>query len=135
MRNEAISFYFFKVPKPSTPMVLLNGKISYRQQTNNLDIFLTKDAILLDVRTIQEFARTKIPNSRHVALEELPNLIAQIKSWNAPIITYCNYGDKSRIATEILERFNIKVMDGGAKNDLIKLLQKKEFALTDNRKN
>lgn len=135
MKNKAIGFYFFKVSKPSIPMVLLNGKISYRQQTNDLDIFLTQDAILLDVRTIQEFARTKIPNSRHGALEELPNLIAQIKSWNTPIITYCNYGDKSRIATEILERFNIKVMDGGAKNDLMKLLQKKEFALMDNRKN
>jgi len=116
-------------------MVLMNGKVSYRQQTNDLDIFLTQHAILLDVRTIHEFARTKIPNSRHGALEELPNLIAQIKSWNAPIITYCDYGDKSRVATQILESYNIQVMDGGAKNDLIKLLQKKEAVLMENRKN
>ena len=109
-------------------MVLRNGKISYVQQTNKLDIFLTQNAILLDVRTIQEYARTKIPAARHIALEDLPNLLEQIKSWDAPIIPYSNYGDKSRIATELLEQANIKVMDGGAKDELTKLLQKKEAA-------
>lgn len=107
-------------------MVLRNGKISYGQQTNNLDIFLSQNAILLDVRTIQEYARTKIPTARHIALADLPNLLEQIKSWNAPIIPYSTYGDKSRIATELLEKANIKVMDGGAKKELSKLLQKKE---------
>ena len=109
-------------------MLLRNGKINYVQQTNNLDIFLTPNAILLDVRTIQEYVRTKIPTARHIALEDLSNLLEQVKSWNAPIIPYSNYGDKSRIATELLEQANIKVMDGGAKNALSKLLQKKEAA-------
>jgi len=109
-------------------MVLRNGKISYIRQTNSLDIFLSQNAILLDVRTIQEYVRTKIPTARHIALEDLPNLLAQVKSWNAPIITYSNYGDKSRIAAELLEQANIEVIDGGVKSELSKLLQKKEVA-------
>ena len=106
----------------------MNGKISYAQQTNDLDIFITQNAILLDVRTIHEFVRTKIPTARHIALEDLPNLLELVQSWNAPIITYCDYGDKSRIAAKILNNANIKAIDGGSKSELIKLLQKKAAA-------
>ena len=113
-------------------MVLRNGKISYVQQTNNLDIFLAQDAILLDVRTIHEYARTKIPTARHIAVEDLPNVIEQVRSWNAPIITYCNYGDKSRLAAELLNQANIKAMNGGIKRELVKLLLKKEVAERQN---
>jgi len=109
-------------------MVLNGGKISYRQQANELDIFLTRNAILLDVRTIHEYVRTKIPEARHAALEELSRHIELIKSWNTPIITYCTYGNKSQKAFQILKRAKIKVIDGGAKNNLIKLLQKKKIA-------
>lgn len=110
-------------------MIFNNIKISSNKQINALDIFLTQDAIIVDVRTIQEFARTKIPGARHLALEQLENQIDLIKSWNAPVITYCSNGSKSQIATQILKDENIQVIDGGARIELMKLLQKKEAML------
>jgi len=110
-------------------MIFNNVKVSYSKQVDALDIFSTQDAILLDVRTIHEFARTKIRDAKHIALEDLPNQLDLIKSWNAPIITYCSDGGKSRIATQTLKSANIPVIDGGKRTELIKLLQKKEAML------
>lgn len=121
------------ITKNPTRMVFSGSQISsYQPQASALDIFLTQNAIILDVRTIHEFVRTKIPNARHVALEDLSNQIELIKSWDAPVITYCNFGDKSKIAAEILSTADIEVIDGGAKGELSKLLQKKEAAYRNN---
>lgn len=110
-------------------MIFNNIKISSNKQINALDIFLTQNAILLDVRTLQEFARTKITGAKHVALEDLENQIDLIKSWNTPVITYCSDGSKSQIATQLLKDENIRVIDGGRRIELIKLLRKKEAIL------
>ncbi len=121
------------ITKNPTRMVFSGSQISsYQPQASALDIFLMQNAILLDVRTIHEFARTKISNARHVALEDLSSQIELIKSWDAPVITYCNYGNKSKIAAEILSKANVNVIDGRAKGELIKLLQKKEAAYRNN---
>ncbi len=113
-------------PQYPVRMVFNNGKISTSRPANALDILSIDNPILLDVRTIQEFARTKIAGAQHIALEDLQNQLDVAKSWNAPIITYCTYGDKSRIAAQLLKRANVQVIDGGAKMELEKLLQKKE---------
>ncbi len=110
-------------------MIFNNIKISSSKQVNAFDIFLTQNAILLDVRTLQEFARTKIAGAKHIALEELADQIDLIKSWNAPIITYCSNGSKSQAAAQLLKDENIQAIDGGGRIELIKLLQKKEASL------
>ena len=107
-------------------MVFGNGKISYSKQTNALNIFSIQDAILLDVRTIQEFARTKIPTAQHIALEDLANQVDLVQTWNLPVIVYCTDGSKSRVATQLLKRAKVNAIDGGAREELAKLLQKKK---------
>ena len=110
----------------SSRMIFNSGKISYRQQTSALDIFLLQNPTLLDVRTVHEFVQTKIAGAQHVALENIADQIDFIKSWNTPVVTYCNDGTRSRMATLLLKRANIKVVDGGGKEELVKLLMKKE---------
>ena len=79
-------------------------------------------AILLDVRTIQEFNRSHLPNARHIAFDQLSNLLTLIKEWNLPIITYSEYGNRSSVATQLLQSASIKAVDGGARKTLETLL-------------
>ncbi|MFK7980939.1 MAG: rhodanese-like domain-containing protein [Saprospiraceae bacterium] len=93
---------------------------------NKLQLFFDKGAILLDVRTIQEFGRCHLPNARHIDCDQLSVLLAYVKGWEMPIITYSGYGGRSRLATQLLQSTNIKTLDGGAKNTLEFLFFKKK---------
>lgn len=121
-----ISNYQIMLNQSLSRMVFSNSKISYSKQTNALNIFLTQNPILLDVRTIHEFARTKIPEAINIPFEELPNQLDLIHSWGNSVIIYCNDGHKSRLATQLLKTAKINAFDGGARKNLIKLLQKKK---------
>lgn len=89
---------------------------------NQLKLLFDKGAILLDVRTIQEFDKSHLPNARHISSDQLSNLLTYVKGWNLPIITYSGYGGRSRRATQLLKSANIEVIDGGAKKTLETLL-------------
>ena len=63
----------------------------------------TPGAVLLDVRTPQEFAQGSIPGSRNLPLQELraaPELI----STDTPLFVYCLSGARSRQAAALLQR-------------------------------
>ena len=114
------------IDKNPSRMIFNNIKISSNQQINAFDIFLTSNAVILDVRTIHEFARTKIPDAKHLPLEDLNKQINLVKSWDAPIITYCSDGNKSREAAQILKKHHIKAIDGVAKLSLSNFYGKKK---------
>lgn len=94
---------------------------------NQLQLFFDKGATLLDVRTIQEFGRCHLPNARHIDYEQLSDMLAYVKGWKTPIITYSGYGGRSRLATQLLQSANIKTLDGGAKKTLDLLFFNKEI--------
>jgi len=83
-------------------------------------------AILLDVRTVQEFYYSKISGARHISYDMLPTLLDEIKKWDVPVITYSTYGSRSKLATALLKRAKIPVVDGGAKVALEQLLFQKK---------
>lgn len=85
---------------------------------NQLKLLFDKGAILLDVRTIQEFDRSHLPNARHIAVDQLSTMLAYVKGWKLPVIPYSGYGGRSRVATQILKNANIETIDGGAKKTL-----------------
>lgn len=55
----------------------------------------TKNAVLLDVRTKEEYAQGHIPGSKNLPLQEIGNAEAQIKDKNTPIFVYCLSGGRS----------------------------------------
>lgn len=63
----------------------------------------TKDAILLDVRSEQEYSEGHIPNSRNIPLQELDAVSESIKDKSSPIFTYCYSGSRSSQAQGILK--------------------------------
>ncbi len=64
----------------------------------------TAGAVLLDVRTPQEYQEGHIPESKNVPLQQLNNVVAVVKNTEIPLFVYCYSGARSRQATGMLQR-------------------------------
>lgn len=94
-------------------MGLLNI-LGFGNKTNEISEFVAKGAIILDVRTKDEFGEGHIEGSKNIALQVLNNKIAEIKKWNKPVIACCRSGMRSGQATSILKQNGIECINGGS---------------------
>ncbi len=75
----------------------------------------TDGAVLLDVRTPQEYREGHIPGSRNVPLQELGRVSAVAAEKDMPLFVYCHSGGRSRQAVDELRRMgylNVKNIGG-----------------------
>jgi rhodanese-related sulfurtransferase len=61
-------------------------------------------AIVLDVRTKEEYAGGHIKGSINIPLDELSSQLAELGSHSTPIITCCLSGGRSTLAVQILHQ-------------------------------
>lgn len=61
-------------------------------------------AVLLDVRTPQEYREGRIPGSRNVPLQAIERIASVAQAKDTPLFVYCHSGARSRQATGILQR-------------------------------
>lgn len=80
--------------------------------------FMAKGAVILDVRTPEEFAGGHIKNSKNIPLQKIAAEMATIQKWNKPVITCCRSGMRSAQAATLLKQNNIEVINGGGWNSL-----------------
>lgn len=80
--------------------------------------FIAKGAIIIDVRTPEEFAGGHIKNAKNIPLQRIASEIATIQKWNKPVITCCRSGMRSAQAATLLKEKNIEVINGGGWNSL-----------------
>ena len=64
----------------------------------------TPGAILLDVRTPQEYREGRIPGSKNVPLQELDRIAAVAARRDTPLFVYCHSGARSSQAVRLLAR-------------------------------
>ena len=81
-------FDFFKQPD------INQGVKEYKQR---------EGAILLDVRTLQEYREGHIPGSKNVPLQQLDKIGSVADNKNTPLFVYCYSGGRSRQATAMLQ--------------------------------
>ena len=62
-----------------------------------------KEAVLLDVRTREEYASGHIEGSRNLPLDEIDKVDFLIKDKNAPLYVHCLSGGRSARATAYLK--------------------------------
>lgn len=62
----------------------------------------TENAVLLDVRTAQEYEEGHIPDSINIPLDELVNIEQTISKKETPLFVYCHSGGRSSLAVEFL---------------------------------
>ena len=60
-------------------------------------------ALLLDVRTEQEYRQGHIPGSRNVPLHDIERVLALTYSKQVPLFVYCYSGARSRRAVQELQ--------------------------------
>ena len=61
-------------------------------------------AVLLDVRTTQEYGEGHIPGSKNVPLQTIQQVASVVKDKNLPLYVYCHSGARSRQAVSALQR-------------------------------
>jgi len=63
----------------------------------------TNGAVLLDVRTPQEYREGHIPGSKNIPLQQLDKISSVADNKNIPLFVYCYSGARSRQAVSYLQ--------------------------------
>lgn len=87
--------------------------LGFGNKTNEIATYTQKNAIILDVRTYEEFASGHIKGSKNIPLQILGSKISEIKKLNRPVIACCRSGMRSAQATSILKQNGIDCINGG----------------------
>ena len=78
----------------------------------------TENAVLIDVRTPEEYEQGRVSDSRNIPLQEIERAAFLIKDKNTPIFVYCRSGKRSRRAEANLKRMGyLNVTNIGGIND------------------
>lgn len=75
---------------------------------------LSNGAIIIDVRTQTEFRNGHIEGSKNMTLNEIPNRLKEIKSFNMPVVLVCRSGNRSDQAVSFLKQQGIECENGGS---------------------
>lgn len=77
---------------------------------------LDKGALIIDVRTPDEYRGGHITQSVNIPLNLIPNKVNELKRKNKPIIVCCRSGARSGMAADQLRKAGVEVENGGAWN-------------------
>lgn len=78
---------------------VINERISPAEYQSDFD---TKEHVLVDVRTPQEYNQGMIENAININVEELASRVDELPK-DEPIVLYCRSGNRSAQAAQILE--------------------------------
>lgn len=79
---------------------------------------LKNGALIIDVRTPDEYKSGHIKQSINIPLNQIPNKVNELKRKNKPIITCCRSGARSGMAADMLRKAGIEVENGGPWNSV-----------------
>ncbi len=85
----------------------------FGNKNKKIEDFISRDAIIIDVRTKAEFQMGAIPGSKNIPLQIINSKIKDIKKFKRPVITCCASGMRSGSAASILKNQGIEAMNGG----------------------
>ncbi|WP_299047192.1 rhodanese-like domain-containing protein [uncultured Polaribacter sp.] len=91
----------------------LFGIFSEKDKSGEIKEYLEKGAVVLDVRTQEEWDEGHVEGAEHIVLNEIPAEVEKVKSWAKPVIAVCRSGARSGQATKFLSQNGIDVINGG----------------------
>ncbi|MBB3256208.1 rhodanese-related sulfurtransferase [Paraburkholderia bannensis] len=90
------------------------GGISAAEATQMIN---RRNAVVIDVRSADEFARGHLPAARHLPFGELQGKVAQfVKNKSNPVLLVCQTGQQSHKAASLVKEAGfaeVHVLDGG----------------------
>ncbi|TXG34719.1 rhodanese-like domain-containing protein [Seonamhaeicola maritimus] len=87
-----------------------------------IEDFKNRGAIIVDVRTPQEYTQGAIKGSKNIPLQSLNSKIDELRRLKKPVITCCASGMRSGSACSILKPHGIEVLNGGGWQSLSRRL-------------
>lgn len=75
--------------------------------------YISKGAVIINVRSPGEFAGEHIEGSKNIPLGEISNKINEIIKLKKPVITRCASGIRSSQAATVLKQNGIETINGG----------------------
>lgn len=85
---------------------------------------LQNGAIIIDVRTVNEYDQGRVPESINIPLNLIPQNIERIKGMERPVVLCCASGNRSGQAARFLKSNNIKnVYNGGSWMTVLKAIK------------
>lgn len=75
--------------------------------------WLDRGAIILDVRTPEEFRQGTAKGAINIPLDQVGKNMGRIKKYQAPIITCCRSGARSGVAKNQIRAAGIECVNGG----------------------
>ncbi|XMO87404.1 rhodanese-like domain-containing protein [Algibacter sp. AS12] len=85
----------------------------FGNKKNMINDFKTRGAVIIDVRTVNEYSQGAISGSKNIPLQTINAKIAEIKKLNKPVITCCASGMRSGSAASILNSNGVEALNGG----------------------
>lgn len=95
----------------------------FRNKKDDLEGLVRQGAVIIDVRTAQEFAAGHISGSKNIPLDSLTKKLTEIRKLKKPVITVCQSGIRASTAAFLLEKNGVQVTNGGAWANVNKVLK------------
>jgi rhodanese-related sulfurtransferase len=95
-----------------------------RQDPEAARKLIASGAVVIDVRTPEEFAQEHIPRASNIPVDKVAEQLAQVEQLaggdkHKPIVLYCAAGSRSAKAKQVLENAGYtQVVNGGGLDDL-----------------
>lgn len=86
--------------------------------TNGIQEYKDKGAIILDVRSQAEWDEGHVDGSTRIELGLIPLKLDEIKAYNKPVIVVCRSGGRAGQAIRHLSKHGIDAINGGAWQNL-----------------
>lgn len=88
------------------------------RQPLNYGKLIEEGALIIDVRTPQEFAQGHADNSINIPLSEITSRIDDVKEQNKPVIICCRSGVRAGSATTLLKSAGVEAYNAGTWNQV-----------------
>lgn len=95
-------------------LVITSPLLGYDELRREIQLSLQKGAIVIDVRTAEEYRISHYKNALHIPYDTIERRIHELSAYkNKTIIVYCRSGRRSGIAKQILEKHGFKHVING----------------------
>ena len=84
-----------------------------KDSDENIKAFLKKGAVVIDVRTIEEWNDGHIKGAKHIVLQTIPEYVEELKSSETSYIAVCKSGGRSEQAAQFLRSQGLDIINGG----------------------
>lgn len=97
--------------------------VFFGNSKTDLKSLARQGALIVDVRSPEEFASGHIDDSINIPLDKINAKAAFLKKCGKPVITCCRSGTRSGLAEGLLKTAGIQVYNGGAWDKLRQKIQ------------